>query len=66
MHHPMDRRFSGSGPRRNLLDSGSYRSIRMNLLRVRCISGKAWDTNYLKVFDLKLKSVQAVSSYDKI
>jgi hypothetical protein len=31
MHHPMDRRFSGSGTRRNLLNSGSYRSARMDL-----------------------------------
>jgi hypothetical protein len=31
MHHPMDRRFSGGGARRNLLDSSSYRSTRMDL-----------------------------------
>jgi hypothetical protein len=34
--------------------------------RVRCISGKAWDTKYLKVSDFRLKPVQAVSSDDKI
>jgi hypothetical protein len=31
MHHPMDQRFSGGGSRRNLLDSSSYRSTRMDL-----------------------------------
>jgi hypothetical protein len=31
MHHPMDQKFSGSCPRRNLLDSGSYRSAMMDL-----------------------------------
>jgi hypothetical protein len=31
MHHPMDWRFSGCGARRNLLNSGSYRSSRMEL-----------------------------------
>jgi hypothetical protein len=34
--------------------------------RVRCISGKARDTDYLKVFDFELKPVQAVGSDDKI
>jgi hypothetical protein len=31
MHHPMDRRFSVGGARRNLLDSSSYKSTRMDL-----------------------------------
>jgi hypothetical protein len=31
MHYTMDRRFSGGGPRRNLLHSGSYGSTRMDL-----------------------------------
>jgi hypothetical protein len=31
MHHPMDRRFSGDGQGRNLLDGSSYRSTRMDL-----------------------------------
>jgi hypothetical protein len=30
--------------------------------RVSCISGKAWDTKYLKVSDFGLKPVQAVGS----
>jgi hypothetical protein len=30
--------------------------------RVSCISGKAWDTKYLKVSDFGLKTVQAVGS----
>jgi hypothetical protein len=34
--------------------------------RVSCISGKAWDTKYLKVFDFGLKPVQEVDSDDKI
>jgi hypothetical protein len=34
--------------------------------RVSCISGKAWDTKYLKVSDFGLQSVQAVGSDDKI
>jgi hypothetical protein len=34
--------------------------------RVSCISGKAWDTKYLKVFDFGIKLVQAVGSDDKI
>jgi hypothetical protein len=34
--------------------------------RVSCISGKAWDTKYLKVSDFRLKSVQVVDSDDKI
>jgi hypothetical protein len=34
--------------------------------RVSCISGKAWDTKYLKMSDFGLKPVQAVSSSDKI
>jgi hypothetical protein len=33
--------------------------------RVSCISGKAWDTKYLKVSDFGLKSVQAVGSDDE-
>jgi hypothetical protein len=33
---------------------------------VSCISGKAWDTKYLKVSDFGLKPVQAVGSNDKI
>jgi hypothetical protein len=33
--------------------------------RVSCISGKAWDTMYLKVSDFVLKLVQAVSSDDE-
>jgi hypothetical protein len=33
--------------------------------RVSYISGKAWDTKYLKVFDFGLKPVQAVDSDDK-
>jgi hypothetical protein len=33
--------------------------------RVSCISGKAWDTEYLKVFDFGLKPVQAVGSFDE-
>jgi hypothetical protein len=31
MHHPMGRRFSGGGARRNLLDSSSYKSTTMDL-----------------------------------
>jgi hypothetical protein len=34
--------------------------------RVSCISGKAWDTKYLKVSNLGLKPVQAVGSDDEI
>jgi hypothetical protein len=34
--------------------------------RVSGISGKAWDTKYLKVSDFGLKPVQAVNSDDKI
>jgi hypothetical protein len=34
--------------------------------RVSYISGKAWDTNYLKVSDFGLKPVQSVGSDDKI
>jgi hypothetical protein len=34
--------------------------------QVSCISGKAWDTKYLKVSDFGLKPVQAVDSGDKI
>jgi hypothetical protein len=34
--------------------------------RVSCISGKAWDTKYLKVSDFGLKLVQAVGSDYKI
>jgi hypothetical protein len=34
--------------------------------RVSCISGKAWDTKYLKVSDFGLKSVQVVDSDDRI
>jgi hypothetical protein len=34
--------------------------------RVSCISGKTWDTKYLKVSNFELKPVQAVSSDDKI
>jgi hypothetical protein len=33
--------------------------------RVSCISGKSWDTKYLKVSDFGLKPVQAVSSDDE-
>jgi hypothetical protein len=33
--------------------------------RVSCISGKAWDTEYLKVFDFGLKLVQEVGSDDE-
>jgi hypothetical protein len=33
--------------------------------RVSCISGKAWDTKYLKVSNFGLKPVQAVSSDDE-
>ena len=33
--------------------------------QVSCISGKAWDTKYLKVSDFGLKPVQAVSSDDE-
>jgi hypothetical protein len=33
--------------------------------RVSCISRKAWDTEYLKVFDFGLKPVQAVGSVDE-
>jgi hypothetical protein len=33
--------------------------------RVSCISGKAWDTEYLKVSDFGLKPVQAVGSDDE-
>jgi hypothetical protein len=32
---------------------------------VSCISGKAWDTKYIKVSDFGLKSVQAVDSNDE-
>jgi hypothetical protein len=34
--------------------------------RVSCISGKAWDTKYLRVSDFGLKPVQAVGFDDKI
>jgi hypothetical protein len=34
--------------------------------RVSCISGKTWDTKYLKVSNFELKPVQAVGSDDKI
>jgi hypothetical protein len=34
--------------------------------RVGCISGKTWDTKYLKVSDFGLNPVQAVGSDDKI
>jgi hypothetical protein len=34
--------------------------------RVSCISGKAWDTKYLKVSDFGLKPVQVVGSDDKV
>jgi hypothetical protein len=34
--------------------------------RVSYISGKAWDTKYLKVFEFGLKPIQAVGSDDKI
>jgi hypothetical protein len=34
--------------------------------RVSSISGKAWDTKYLKVSDFGLKPVQVVNSDDKI
>jgi hypothetical protein len=34
--------------------------------QVSCLSGKAWDTKYLKVFDFGLKPVQAVDSNDEI
>jgi hypothetical protein len=34
--------------------------------QVSCISGKAWDTKYMKVSDFGLKPVQAVGSDDKI
>jgi hypothetical protein len=34
--------------------------------RASYISGKAWDTKYLKVSDFGLKPVQAVDSDDKI
>jgi hypothetical protein len=33
--------------------------------QVNCISGKAWNTKYLKVSDFGLKSGQAVSPDDK-
>jgi hypothetical protein len=33
---------------------------------VSCISGKTWDTKYLKVSNFGLKPVQAVDSDDKI
>jgi hypothetical protein len=33
--------------------------------RVRCISGKAWDTKYHKVSDFGLKPVQGVGSDDE-
>jgi hypothetical protein len=34
--------------------------------RVSCISGKAWDTKYLKVSDFGLKLIQAVGSDDEV
>jgi hypothetical protein len=34
--------------------------------RVSCISGKAWDTKYLKVSNFGLKTVQVVGSNDEI
>jgi hypothetical protein len=34
--------------------------------QVSCISGKVWDTKYMKVSDFGLKPVQAVGSDDKI
>jgi hypothetical protein len=66
MHHPMDQRFSGSGPRRNLFDSGSYESTRMDLGLGKLHIWKAWYTKYLKVSDFGLKPVQAVGSDEKI
>jgi hypothetical protein len=32
--------------------------------RVSCISGKSWDTKYLRVSDFGLKPIQAVGSDD--
>jgi hypothetical protein len=61
----MDRRFSGGGPRRNLLTVTATEAQVWTNDRVSCIGGKAWDTKYLKVSDFGLKTVQAIGSDDE-
>jgi hypothetical protein len=66
MHHPMDRRFSGSGQGETSLIVAAIEAQGLTYDRVSCISRKAWDTMYLKVSDFGLKPVQAVGFADKI
>jgi hypothetical protein len=66
MHHPMDRRFSGSGQGETSLIVAAIEAQGLTYDRVSCISRKAWDTKYLKVSDFGLKPVQAVGFADKI
>jgi hypothetical protein len=64
MHHPMDRRFSGGGGRKTSLTVAATEAQGWTYDRVSCISGKAWDTKYLKLSDFGLNLVQAVGSDD--
>jgi hypothetical protein len=67
MHHPMDRRFIGGGARiETSLTVAATEAQRWTYDRVSCISGKSWDTKYLKVSDFGLKPIQAVGSDNEV
>jgi hypothetical protein len=61
----MDRRFSGGGARETFLIVAATEAQGCTYDRVSDISGKAWDTKYLKVSDFGLKPVQAVGFDDE-
>jgi hypothetical protein len=65
MHHPKDRRSVEVVQGETSVTVATTKAQGWTYDRVSCISGKAWDTKYLKVSDFGLKPIQAVNSDDE-